>query len=135
VAITDWRRSPPFADRPDPALRPADGDNNLWAFVRSGTPTEADVSAMWRVYRAQLPARRRIAEQGGAISFARIAGRAELWVDGVRLAAKTNAAAGPLTAGIPAAAKEVALLVQSSPGEPSGLLGHVRLTARSWSGS
>jgi beta-galactosidase len=131
VAITDWRRSPPFADRPDPALRPEDGDNNLWAFVRSGTPTEADVSATWRVYRTRLPVRRRIAEQGGAISFARVAGRAELWVDGVRLAAKTDAAAGPLTAAIPAGAKEVALLVQSSPGEPSGLLGHVRLTARS----
>ncbi len=131
VAIADWRRSPAFAERPDPALRPADGDNNLWAFVRSGTPTEADGSAMWRLYRAQLPVRRRIVEKGGTIAFARIAGRAELWIDGVRFAAKPDAVAGPLTSDIPAGAKEVALLVQSVPGEPSGVLGHVRLTARS----
>ncbi|WP_447406118.1 hypothetical protein, partial [Clostridium perfringens] len=49
--IERWRMSPLLSSRPDPALAPADGDNNSWAFVRSGAATPAEASAGWRVYR------------------------------------------------------------------------------------
>jgi beta-galactosidase len=128
--IADWRRSPGFVERPDPAIRPAEGDNNLWAFTRSGTATEADAAATWRVYRAALPVRRRIVAQGGGIAFAAISGKAELWIDGARVATKATPAAGPLEASVPPGATEVALLVQSVPDTPSGITGSVRLIDR-----
>ena len=45
--IDGWRRSPLLDARPDPGLAPADGDNNSWAFVRSGTATPAEPRGGW----------------------------------------------------------------------------------------
>jgi beta-galactosidase len=127
--VTEWRLSPAFAERPDPAIRPADGDNNLWAFTRSGTAVAADDAPTWRVWRADLPVRKRIAAQGGRLVLDRVAGRAELWIDGRRVATKDDAP-GALAGDVPAGARQVAVLVQSVAGQASGILGSVRLTER-----
>lgn len=128
--VTEWRLSPAFAGRPDPALRPADGDNNLWAFVRSGTAAEADDAPKWRIWRAALPVRKRVQVAGGRLLFDRIAGCAELWVDGSRIATKDQAAIGVMAGNVPAGVREVVVLVQSAAGERSGILGAVRLIGR-----
>ncbi|MFV0622505.1 beta-galactosidase GalA [Sphingomonas sp. ac-8] len=132
MTVADWRRSPSLAERPDPSLAPADGDNNSWAFVRSGTPTAAEATAGWRVYRASFRPWKRVAAEGGTLRFDRIAGSAELWVDGEKLATKGGAAAGPLEAAIPAGAdpRRVALLVQAPANAPSGILGRVVVATR-----
>jgi beta-galactosidase len=127
--VTEWRLSPAFAERPDPAIRPADGDNNLWAFTRSGTAVAADDAPTWRVWRADLPVRKRIAAQGGRLVLDRVAGRAELWIDGRRVATKDEAP-GALAGDVPAGARQVAVLVQSVAGQTSGILGAARLTER-----
>ncbi|MCU6454322.1 DUF4982 domain-containing protein [Sphingomonas sp. A2-49] len=125
--IDAWRRSPVLASRPNPTLAPADGDNNSWAFVRSGTATPAEAGAGWQVYRARVTPVRAIAAQGGRIAFAAIAGRADLWIDGRKVATKTDAHEGPIEAALPAGAGEriVALIVQPEPGQPSGIVGRV----------
>ncbi len=128
--VTGWRRSPPFATAPDPTLAPADGDNNSWAFSRSGVATPAEPARSFRLYRAQLPVRRRIAAEGGTIAFARIAGRATLYVDGVVAATKTENTVGPLTATLPPGAKTIALMIEAAAGERSGITGTVRVSAR-----
>ncbi|CCW19264.1 Beta-galactosidase [Sphingobium indicum BiD32] len=128
--VGDWRRSPVFADRPDPALRPADGDNNLWAFVRAGTPTPADIAPQWRIYRAALPQRKAIIARGGKISFAALAGQVELWVDGRQLVSRSKTTSGPLVADLPSGARDLVLLVRSDAGQLSGLLGRVQVEAR-----
>lgn len=127
--LREWRRSPAFPTRPDPALAPADGDNNSWAFVRAGVPTRAEDTAGWRLYRTRFTPWRRVAAEGGTLRFEQIAGRAELWVDGAKLAEKRDPAPGPLEATLPpgADARRVALLVEAAPGRPSGLLGSVRV--------
>ncbi|WP_313808522.1 beta-galactosidase GalA, partial [Sphingobium sp.] len=127
--VTEWRLSPAFADRPDPGLRPADGDNNLWAFTRSGTAVGADDASKWRVWQASLPARKRILAEGGRLELGRVAGRAELWVDGRRVAVKDQTVGG-MEADVPPGARDVVLLVQSVAGEASGILGTVRLSER-----
>ncbi|MFD1789791.1 beta-galactosidase GalA [Sphingomonas floccifaciens] len=130
-AIEGWRRSPATPNRPDPATAPAAGDNNLWAFVRAGTPTPAEPTDGWRIYRARITPRRRIAAAGGTIRFAAVAGRAELWVDGVKLADKPTASTGPIAARIPAGtgARTVLLLVEAAAGVESGLVGRVGVEA------
>jgi beta-galactosidase len=131
-AIREWRRSPAFAARPDPALAPIDGDNNSWAFVRSGTPLQAAAEGRWRSYRASVTPWRRVGLEGGVIRFASIAGKAELWVDGQRLAVKERAEAGPLEALVPAGAgvRKIALLVEAVPEASSGILGPATLDPR-----
>ena len=128
--IDGWRRSPLLPARPDPALAPADGDNNSWAFVRSGTATPAEPAAGWQLYRARVTPVRAVAAQGGRIAFAGIAGRAELWVDGCRLADKAAATTGPLDAALPPGTGErmVVLIVRPEPGQPSGIVGPVTLS-------
>lgn len=129
--IADWRRSPLLPARPDPALAPASDDNNSWAFVRSGTPTPAEPQGGWQVYRARVTPVRAVAARGGRIAFAGVAGRAELWVDGRRLAAKTDAAVAPIEAVLPPGSGEraVVLIVQPEAGRPSGLAGGVTVRA------
>ena len=132
MAVRDWRRSEALVDHPAPTLAPADGDNNSWAFVRSGTPTPAAPEPGWRVYRARVTPWKRVAAAGGVLSFASVGGRAELWVDGQKLASKVDAAPGELMAVLPAGAGErtIALLVEAPAGAPSGILGAVSITAR-----
>ncbi|SFF73065.1 beta-galactosidase [Novosphingobium sp. CF614] len=125
ATIAELRCSPAYVERPDPALRPADGDNNLWSFVRTPWTAAPEPEARWRIYRAAVPARRALVRQGGRLLFERLAGVAELWVDGVLLARKADAAPAPLAAPLPPGAREIALLVRSSPGVPSGIAGAV----------
>jgi beta-galactosidase len=132
MTLGEWRRSPAMAERPDPSLAPPDGDNNSWAFVRSGTPTRAEATAGWRVYRASFRPWKRVGAEGGTIRFDRIAGTAELWVDGQKVAVKDSAAPGALVADIPAGTgvRRVALLVSAPANTPSGILGRVTVTTR-----
>ncbi|MFN3435639.1 MAG: beta-galactosidase, partial [Sphingomonas sp.] len=127
--IDGWRRSPLLDARPDPALAPADGDNNSWAFVRGAVPTAAEPRGGWQLYRAKVTPVRAIAGNGGTLAFAAVAGKAELWVDGRRVATKTAAAPGPIEAMLPPAPGErvIALIVETQAGTASGIVGPVTL--------
>ena len=129
MVLGDWRRSGQTADKPKPGLVP---DNNSWAFLRSAMPTPAEPQPGWRVYNNRLTPWKRIAAGGGTLRFASVGGRAELWVDGKKLAEKTDAAPAPLEAAFPAGSgqRAVELIVQAPAGQPSGLLGKVTLTPR-----
>ena len=128
--IDTWRRSPLLPAKPEPGLAPADGDNNSWAFVRNGTATAPEPQAGWQVYRARVTPPKAVAAKGGRIVFAAVAGRADLWVDGVRLASKADAASGPLSAVLPPASGErtIVLIVQTTANAPSGIGGSVTIT-------
>lgn len=129
MVLGDWRRSGMTADKPKPGLVP---DNNSWAFLRSAMPTPAEPQPGWRVYNNRLTPWKRIAAGGGTLRFASVGGRAELWVDGKKLAEKTDAAPAPLEAAFPAGSgqRTVELIVQAPAGQASGLLGKVTLTPR-----
>lgn len=131
LAVRDWRRSPAFAERPDPTLAPADGDNNSWDFIRSGDPTPAEARPGWRLYRTRVLPWKRIAAQGGTIAFDALGGRAELWIDGVRVAVKDSVDTGPLRAAITPGADPhvITLLVNAPAGQVSGILGAVAIAA------
>lgn len=132
LRVRDWRRSAAFAARPDPGFAPADGDNNSWDFVRSGQPTPADAQPGWRIYRTRVTPWKRVAAEGGMVGFDAIGGRAELWIDGARVATKDSPAPGPLRAPLAPGAgpRAIALLVEAPAGQPSGILGPVAITGR-----
>ncbi|MGR6328855.1 beta-galactosidase GalA [Sphingomonas sp. XXL09] len=125
--VERWRVSPLQAMRPDAALAPGAGDNNSWAWVRSGVATPAEPAAGWRVYRAKVTPLRSVMQSGGTIRFASITGRATAFVDGASVGSKTDAAAGPLVARMPPGAGErtVTLIVEAAAGAPAGITGGV----------
>ncbi len=128
--IAQWRRSMRFADRPSPDLAPTDGDNNSWAFIRAPTPTPPDAAGGWQLYRTTVEPWRAVAARGGTLRFASVGGRAELWIDGQRVADKaagTGAIMGQMPAG--AGQRRIVLLVQAERDTASGLLGPVTLAA------
>ena len=129
MAVAQWRRSPVFTTAPDPALAPADGDNNSWAFVRSGVATPADDTTGWRIYRARVTPRRRVAQAGGRVAFDGVAGRATLWIDGRTVATKADPATARLSAPLPAGTgpRTFALVVEAPVGMPSGIVAPVSI--------
>ena len=66
------------------------------------------------------------------LRFAEVTGRAELWIDGRKVAAKDAAAPAPFEGPLPAGTGErrVVLLVEAAPGAASGITGGVTLTGR-----
>ncbi|MED5619126.1 beta-galactosidase GalA [Ideonella sp. BN130291] len=125
-----WRISPPQAERPDPHQVLADSDMNTWGW--GAPPMKQQPQALpWRTYRAELRLRADRNDGHARLSFLEIAGRAEIWVDGVRVAEKTSASPGPLS--VPLAAgplrREITVLLQSQPGQPSGIVGRVIVEA------
>lgn len=131
-ALREWRRSAAFAERPATDLAPADGDNNSWAFQRGSLAVPADPAGRWRLYRGTVTPWRRTAAEGGMLHFAEVTGRAELWIDGRKVAAKDAAAPAPFEGPLPAGTGErrVVLLVEAAPGAASGITGGVTLTGR-----
>ena len=128
--IGGWRISPSRSDRPDPGMAPSYGDMNTWGWGEPPMRQEPDSQA-WRVYRASFGVRADRNDGRARLVFREIAGRAEVWCDGVKLGEKTDPAPGPLTLALPQgpAGRTLNVLVQSQPGQPSGILGRVVLEA------
>jgi beta-galactosidase len=124
--LLTWRVSPAFAQRPDPNVKLAETDMNSWGWdeppIRRGPEAEA-----FRLYRAGFPVRADRNDGRGQLTFRSIAGKAEVWVDGVKLGEKTAAEPGPFAVLLPKGPprRELTVLVQAQPGQPSGILGRV----------
>jgi len=126
VRPAPWRTSPAQDARPDPNLVLADNDMNSWGW---GEPPlrQAAEALPWRTYRATFELRGDRNDGHARLVMREIAGKAEVWADGVKLGEKTSFAPGPLTLTLPkgAAQRTLTVLVQSQPDQPSGLTGEV----------
>ncbi|HEX6706193.1 MAG TPA: beta-galactosidase GalA [Albitalea sp.] len=126
--LLSWRVSPPFATRPDPKLVLAETDMNSWGWdeppIRRGPEAEP-----FRLYRSGLPVRADRNDGRARLAFGAIAGKAEVWVDGVKLGEKTTPEPAPFEVLLPkgAARRELTVLVEAQPGQPSGVWGRVAL--------
>jgi beta-galactosidase len=121
--LSDWRVSPVTRARPDPSTKPADHDMNSWTWARPGLLQDAVPEGGFVLYRATFTPRATVRRAGGKLVFGRLTGPAEVYLDGVRIATKTDAAPGALTATLPPKDGEriVAVLMAAAPGEPFGM--------------
>jgi beta-galactosidase len=126
VKLAPWRISPAQAERPDPNHMLADNDMNSWGW---GEPPlkQAPEALRWRTYRATFALRADRNDGRARLVFREIAGKAEVWLDGVKLGEKTAPEPGPLTLPLAkgAPSRTLTVLVQSQPGQPSGVVGPV----------
>ncbi|HJV71153.1 beta-galactosidase GalA [Ideonella sp.] len=128
--LLSWRVSPAFAQRPDPNVKLAETDMNSWGWdeppIRRGPEAE-----LFRLYRTGFSVRADRNDGRGRLAFGAIAGKAEVWVDGVKLGEKATTDAAPFAVLLPkgAARREVTVLVEAQRGQPSGILGRVVVEA------
>jgi beta-galactosidase len=126
--IDGWRISPPQATRPEPNIAPSYGDMNSWGW--GDAPMKQTPETLpWRAYRASFALRADRNDGHGRLVFREIAGKAEVWVDGIKLGQKTDAAPGPLTVLLPQGSgwRTLTVLLESQADQPSGILGRVVL--------
>jgi beta-galactosidase len=95
--LTDWRMSPISPQRPNVLAETLSHDMNSWERVEPGRP-----QGQWRqargysVYRTTFTPPKRLTATGGRLLFRAVAGAAEVFVNGERVARKEDPAAGPI---------------------------------------
>jgi beta-galactosidase len=121
--LEGWRQSPASPDKPDPMRKPIDSDMNSWLWLGTGQIEAAQGEGNWISLRATFVARRRVQANGGILRFGGIVGRAEIWLDGRKVAEKPDFTEASLDVAVPASSEEhvVTLLVESRPGLIGGL--------------
>ncbi|RMB54927.1 beta-galactosidase [Sphingomonas sp. PP-CE-3A-406] len=121
--LGEWRRTPFVAQAPDArTIYPAQQWRSL-SYVRTGRLEEAQPARAYTLIQGRFMPRRHVAVRGGTLHFAGVIGRAELWVDGQRVATKSDPAEAAMVAPLPAGEQErvVTLLLQADAGEATGL--------------
>lgn len=98
--ISTWVFSPPQSDRPDPMVEISEADVNTWMSVTPGNLQEMP-AGHWAVYRARFSPWNSIASRGGKIVFGSLHGFAEIWLDGIKIAEKTDTCPAPLEIPLP----------------------------------
>lgn len=122
--LRNWRMSPVSATPLDPSVPIPDHDMNTWINAQPGETHDFPHGshALYRNWFVAFAAH----EKGGAtLRFDEITGRAEVWVDDVRVGVKTGAKPAPLAAAVPPGRgkRQVTVLVSTEPNRPAGLSG------------
>ncbi len=130
--VRDFRISPGSAVRPDPNQKLADFDMNTWGWgqppmLESGAVGSDGQGGPFHLYRASFTPRQQMADGSARISFARIVGKAEVWLDGVLLGKKDSAKPAALRVPLPAGAgaRELRVIVEGEGVQPAGIEGRV----------
>src|SRR4051812_42637571 len=102
--------------------------------MNSGTTVERGKSVTfaggkWAVASVRFFATEAVRRLGGRIVFSALAGRAEIWLDGVRVGYKNNFDETPFDSALPAGDGEHTLrvLFENQSGVPAGLAGAVTI--------
>lgn len=124
--LRNWRMSPVSTTPLDPAVPIPDHDMNTWINAQAGECHDFPTGsyALYRNWFVAFAAH----EQGGAtLRFAEITGRAEVWVDAVRVGVKSDAAPAPLETTVPPGPgkRQVTVLMNTEPNHPAGLSGPI----------
>jgi beta-galactosidase len=123
--LQNWRISPAQAARPDPNVVLAGNDMNSWGWGEPPMRQESE-GPPYRLYRSELNVRADANDGQALLVFRIVAGNAEVCL---KLGEKSDPQPGPLSVRLPrgAAHRQVTLLVQSRPGQPSGILDRIFL--------
>lgn len=124
--LSYWRFSPASAQRPDPNVVLADSDMNSWTWGEVPMKQAPDALS-WRMYRTDLRLRADLNDGRARLVFRDLAGKAEVWLAGVKLGEKTSDAPADFSVVPPVGAKQrqLTVLIESQPTHASGIRGRV----------
>ncbi|MES2441192.1 MAG: beta-galactosidase GalA [Pseudomonadota bacterium] len=133
MLLNVWQRTPFAATRPDPLVTVESG-NDRYALVvgRPGRLEGPAPEGRWNSYRLAFRPQARVRAQGGVLVFAEVVGRAEIWLDGVKVADKPDPAPARIDVPLPAgeAERKLVVLVEAEPGKASGMAKFVAVRER-----
>jgi beta-galactosidase len=122
MLLSVWKRTPFQSDRPDPALQVEGVDRYAGSVGRPGRLEGPSDAGAWNSYHLTFTPQARVRQQGGIIVFTELLGRAEIWLNGAKVAEKIGFA--PARVDVPLmpgeAPRKLVVLVQAEPGKPSG---------------
>ncbi len=124
--VTDWRMSAITPHPPDVNQQYLEQDVNSWDRVEPGRPQAAwETASGYASYRATIALPKSVQASGGDLVFHAIAGTADVYIDGVRVAA---ARTGSLTIPLPMRATSTSItLIVHADTAPAGLTGRVEI--------
>lgn len=117
-----WRFSPVMAQGPDPNVVLADNDMNSWTWGEVPMK-QAPETPSRRTYRTDLRLRADLNDGRAHLDFRELAGRAEVWLAGVKLGEKTSDAPADFSVLLPSGGtqRQLTVLIESQPTHPSGI--------------
>ncbi len=132
LQISRWKRSACSASRPDVLAPIPDSDMNSWEVVELPSVQKSQSEGWCQMRSEPFHPIERVADKGGIISFEKIVGRAEIWLDGTKVAEKEQATPAPMEIPLPPGAKDhsVTLLFHADASEDLGISGKVLINDR-----
>ena len=104
LAILNWKRSPPFMDRPDPNQELLSSDMNSWASIQPTPWLPPLRKGRFVIYRATFTPRELTQQHGGHVILRDVVGKAEVYLNSkmvlARLEPKRQTIDVPLPAGL-----------------------------------
>ncbi|MEO8616583.1 MAG: beta-galactosidase GalA [Luteolibacter sp.] len=121
-SLLKWRMSPSSALPPDPNQEIANSDQNTWQEVWTDK-LRLFPNGNFAVFRSTFEPFHEVRNNGGSIQFSEITGKADVWLDGKRVASKEAFEPGPLIVALPAGegTRTLSLLIETKTGEPAGM--------------
>jgi beta-galactosidase len=130
LVLDQWRASVIFQVRPDPNQKIADNDMNSWMPVKSGQLQEM-AGGRYLIYRTTFMPYDEQQRKGGQLTFQKITGKAEVWMDGKLIGTKSDGATSdwvvPFSSG--RGERLLSVLIEAESGSKAGLGGVVSVKA------
>jgi beta-galactosidase len=129
LILNTWILSPQQEKRPDPNLIIDNNDMNSWEPVRTGQLQTLD-NGTYIVYRTEFTPHYLQQNKGGKIRFAKLTGKAEIWLNGKLLGKKDDNKSSDFTINFPPVQGKCQLnvLIEGDKGNRIGLNGIVSVT-------
>jgi beta-galactosidase len=121
LVLNKWRVSPLFVGRPDAKVEPEKTDMNSWANIKPGTLQEMKENG-FLVFKTTFKPYNTQQKNGGILVLKGISGKAEIWLDNEKVAAKNSYEKDDLTVKFPAKEGERKLTVVAE-GSKGGIVG------------
>jgi beta-galactosidase len=122
--LGNWRIAPASARRPDPASNPSESDLQVWGWGQQAPATlDAEKGGQFNLFRTSFTPRKNLWDGNAHLRFKRIAGKAEVWLDGQLAGTKTSFAPAEWRVRLPAGqgARQITVIIEREAGEPAGM--------------
>lgn len=122
--LTNWRIAPASPARPDPASNPSASDLQVWGWGQQAPARlDAEKGGQFNLFRTTFTPRQNPWGGNAHLRFKRIAGKAEVWLDGRLAGTKATFAPGPWTVPLPAGKgqRQITVIIERDAGAPAGM--------------
>ena len=133
LVVTNWKRSPVSADRPDPNQQWMSTDMNSWSDTRPGAFLFPFRGGSFAIYRATITPRAQMQKGGCRLILRDVVGKAQVYIDGKLVSERSDPQGNTITISLaPAKGPHVlsVLIEAAAPGARAGLGGTVTLESQ-----